>query len=223
MMKKRTYLFSLFAFIIFGCSNAQEKTTEVNQADSTKKTTNTEQQNNKKMSEATFGAGCFWCIEACFKELKGVQSVKSGYCGGTKKDPTYEEVCTGRTGHAEVARVVYDSTVISFDELLEVFWYVHDPTQLNRQGNDIGTQYRSAVFYHNEEQQKTAEAYKKKLTDEKVWDKPIVTEITPISTFYPAEKYHDNYLELNPENMYCQSVVRPKVDKFKKVFASKLK
>ena len=175
------------------------------------------------MSEATFGAGCFWCIEACFKELKGVESVQSGYSGGSKKDPTYEEVCSGKTGHAEVARVVYDSTVISFDELLEVFWYVHDPTQLNRQGNDIGTQYRSAIFYHNSEQKKLAEAYKNKLTEEKVWDKPIVTEITELSNFYPAEKYHDNYLELHPENLYCQSVVRPKVDKFKKVFAKKLK
>lgn len=175
------------------------------------------------MKEATFGAGCFWCIEACFQELKGVKSVQSGYAGGTKENPTYEEVCTGKTGHAEVARIVYDSSVISYDELLEAFWFVHDPTQLNRQGNDVGTQYRSVIFYHDEEQKTIAEKYKQKLTDEKVWDKAIVTEIKKVPTFYPAEAYHDNYLERNPENMYCQAVVRPKVDKFKKVFAKKVK
>ena len=173
--------------------------------------------------EATFGAGCFWCIEACFKELEGVVSVQSGYSGGAKANPSYEEVCTGKTGHAEVARIVYDPAVISFDELLEAFWFVHDPTQLNRQGNDIGTQYRSVIFYHDEEQRELAEKYKARLTEEKVWDKPIVTEITKLTHFYPAEDYHNNYLELHPENAYCQAIVRPKVDKFKKVFAKKLK
>jgi peptide-methionine (S)-S-oxide reductase len=216
-MKIHSLFFTFITFSIFGCSRAQETIEEKKEL---KKDTVS---NNNIMSEATFGAGCFWCIEACFKELKGVISVKSGYEGGHTENPTYEEVCSGKTGHAEVAKVVYDSTLISYDELLEVFWFVHDPTQLNRQGNDIGTQYRSVIFYHNDEQKKLAEAYKQKLTEEKVWDKPIVTEIVASSTFYPAEKYHDNYLDLNPENMYCQAIVRPKVDKFKKVFASKLK
>ena len=175
------------------------------------------------IQEATLGAGCFWCIEACYKEMKGVLEVKSGYSGGASKNPSYKEVCTGTTGHAEVARIVYDDALISFDELLEVFWFVHDPTQLNRQGNDIGSQYRSVVFFHNATQRELATNYKQRLTDEKVWDKPIVTEITELSNFYPAEDYHTDYFELNPGNAYCQAVVRPKVDKFKKVFQSRLK
>lgn len=173
--------------------------------------------------EATFGAGCFWCVEACFKDMKGVIDVYPGYAGGEKPDPTYEEVCTGKTGHAEVARVEYDDELISFDELLEVFWFVHDPTQLNRQGNDIGTQYRSVVFYHDEDQKARTEHYKQKLEDEKVWSDPIITLIEPLTNFYRAEQYHHNYFELNPQNMYCQSVVRPKVEKFRKVFSEKLK
>jgi peptide-methionine (S)-S-oxide reductase len=175
------------------------------------------------MKEATFGAGCFWCIEACFKDMKGVIEVYPGYAGGFKDNPTYEEVCAGNTGHAEVARVVFDESQVSFKELLEVFWFIHNPTHLNRQGNDIGTQYRSVIFYHDENQKVESELYKEKLTSEKVWDEPIVTEILPISNFYRAEGYHHNYFELNPQNMYCQSVVRPKVEKFKKVFAEKLK
>ena len=138
-------------------------------------------------------------------------------------NPTYEQVCTGSTGHAEVARIVYDESIISFDELLEMFWFVHDPTQLNRQGNDVGTQYRSVIFYHTEEQKVIAEKYKAKLIENKVWDKPVVTEITPINNYYEAEKYHHNYLEQNPDNAYCKAIVRPKVDKFKKVFSSKIK
>lgn len=175
------------------------------------------------VKEATFGAGCFWCIEACYKDLKGVLEVYPGYAGGHKDGPSYEEVCTGTTGHAEVARVVFDDALVSFDELLEVFWFVHDPTQLNRQGNDIGTQYRSSVFYHNDEQKQRADFFKKKLAEDKVWDNEIVTEIVPLSNFYRAEDYHHNYFELNPQNMYCQSVVRPKVEKFRKVFAERLK
>lgn len=175
------------------------------------------------IKEATLGAGCFWCIEACFKDLKGVISVTSGYAGGHVENPTYKAVCEGTTGHAEIARVVFDDTQISFDELLELFWFVHDPTQLNRQGNDIGTQYRSVIFYHDEEQKSTAEAYKKRLTDEKVWDQPIVTEISPLTNYYPAEDYHQDYYALNPGNSYCQAIVRPKVEKFRKVFASRLK
>lgn len=175
------------------------------------------------MKEATLGAGCFWCIEACYKELKGVVSVTSGYAGGHVEQPTYKAVCEGTTGHAEVARVVYDEAIVSFDELLEVFWFVHDPTQLNRQGNDIGTQYRSVIFFHDDAQREVAQAYKDKLTQAGVWDQPIVTEITALTNFYPAEDYHKDYFELNPGNAYCQAVVRPKVDKFRKVFAEKIK
>lgn len=175
------------------------------------------------LKEITLGAGCFWCIEACFQEIKGVVSVVPGYAGGKVVNPTYEQVCTGATGHAEVARIVYDETVITFDEILEMFWFVHDPTQLNRQGNDVGTQYRSAIFYHTEEQKEIAENYKAKLIDNKVWGKLIVTEIVPINNYYEAERYHHNYLEQNSENAYCKAIVRPKVDKFKKVFESKIK
>ena len=175
------------------------------------------------IKEATFGAGCFWCVEACYKELKGVLAVYPGYAGGHVNQPSYKQVCEGTTGHAEVARVEYDDEIVTYDELLEVFWFVHDPTQLNRQGNDIGTQYRSVVFYHDEEQRSKAENYKARLTEEQVWSSPIVTEIQPISNFFKAEDYHHNYFELNPGNPYCQSVVRPKVEKFKKVFSEKLK
>lgn len=175
------------------------------------------------MKEATFGAGCFWCIEACFKDIDGVISVEPGYSGGEAETANYKAVCDGNTGHAEVARVVFDPEKVSFDELLKMFWFVHDPTQLNRQGNDIGTQYRSVIFYHDDEQRNKAEAYKQRLTEEQVWDKPIVTQIVPLEAFYPAEDYHHDYFENNPENLYCQSVVRPKVDKFRKAFETSLK
>lgn len=174
------------------------------------------------IQEATFGAGCFWCIEACFKDLNGIISISPGYAGGKTENPTYKEVCEGTTGHAEVARIVFDDERITFEDLLELFWFVHDPTQLNRQGNDIGTQYRSVIFYHNEIQKELSEQYKQKLTAENVWENPIVTEILPLPTFYVAENYHFNYFELNPQNQYCQAVVRPKVEKFRKVFAAKL-
>lgn len=173
--------------------------------------------------EATFGAGCFWCVEACFSELKGVISVVPSYAGGSVLNPTYQQVCEGTTGHAEVAHVIYDDALINFDELLEVFWFVHDPTQLNRQGNDIGTQYRSVIFYHDDIQKASAEGVKQKLVEAKVWDQPIVTEIVPFNNYYEAEKYHHNYLALNPDNSYCQMVVRPKYEKFKKVFEDRLK
>ncbi len=175
------------------------------------------------LKEATFGAGCFWCIEACYSEMKGIIEVYPGYAGGQTINPTYNQVCEGKTGHAEVARIVYNDEEITFEELLEVFWFVHNPTQLNRQGNDIGTQYRSVVFYHDEEQKKITEEYKARLTKEEVWDQQIVTEIVPIANFYKAEAYHQNYFKSNPENMYCQAVVRPKVEKFRKVFGEKLK
>jgi peptide-methionine (S)-S-oxide reductase len=175
------------------------------------------------IQEATFGAGCFWCVEACFKEMEGVIDVYPGYAGGNIINPSYEAVCSGSTGHAEVAQVLFDDQLISYDELLEVFWFVHDPTQMNRQGNDIGTQYRSVVFYHSEYQKERLLFYIEKLTLEKVWLQPIVTEVVPLSNFFRAENYHHNYFELNPENSYCQFVVRPKVEKFKKVFGAKFK
>ncbi len=175
------------------------------------------------MKEATFGAGCFWCVEACFKELKGVQQVESGYAGGAKSNPSYEEVCSGRTGHAEVVRIIYDEEQLAFRDLLEVFFFVHDPTQLNRQGNDIGTQYRSVIFFHDNEQRDISMEVIKTLSKEKVWDKPIVTEVSPLTNYFSAENYHQNYLHLNPQNTYCQMVVRPKYEKFKKIFRERLK
>lgn len=176
------------------------------------------------MSKATFGAGCFWCVEAVFQDLKGVSKVVSGYTGGKNANPTYKEVCSGLTGHAEVAQITYDPAVISFAELLEVFWGTHDPTTLNQQGADRGTQYRSAIFTHDDEQRRLSEEYKKKLNDEHAFDRPIVTEIVPLTTFYPAEDYHQNYFNLNENaNPYCAMVIRPKVDKMRKVFGNKLK
>lgn len=177
----------------------------------------------KNMEIATFGNGCFWCTEAIFQELKGVSKAVSGYMGGEVKDPTYKEVCSGTTGHAEVLQITYDPAVITFDELLEVFWETHDPTTLNRQGNDVGTQYRSAVFYHSDEQKQLASTYKTKLDASGAWNDPIVTEITEASTFYPAEDYHQEYFSLNGSQPYCNFVIRPKVEKFKKVFKDKLK
>ncbi len=176
-----------------------------------------------KTDTATFGTGCFWCTEAVFQELKGVVKVTSGYSGGQVVNPTYEQVCNGTTGHAECLQVIYDPKVISYDELLEVFWEVHDPTSLNRQGNDVGTQYRSAIFYHNEEQRQKAEHYKEELNKNKAYDKPIVTEITAFSKFYPAEDYHQDYFRLHGSQPYCSLVIRPKVEKFEKVFKDKLK
>jgi peptide-methionine (S)-S-oxide reductase len=172
--------------------------------------------------KATFGSGCFWCTEAVFQQLRGVQSVQSGYSGGHTANPTYEQVCSGRTGHAEVIQITYDPNVISFDELLNVFWQTHDPTTLNRQGHDVGTQYRSAIFYHNDDQRRTAEAYKEQLNASGSFGAPIVTEMTPFKNFYPAENYHQNYFNLNPEQAYCAAVIRPKVEKFKKQFADVL-
>lgn len=172
---------------------------------------------------ATFGAGCFWCVEAQFQLLDGVISVQSGYSGGFIKNPSYKEVCTGRTGHAEVCQVVYDTTKLSYDELLAAFWQSHDPTQLNRQGNDIGTQYRSVIFYHSEKQKQLAEKYKKELNASGVWNDPIVTEISPIVNFYKAEDYHQNYFNQNGDQPYCQFVIQPKVEKFRKVFKEKLR
>jgi peptide-methionine (S)-S-oxide reductase len=175
------------------------------------------------LDTATFGTGCFWCTEAIFQQLKGVKKVTSGYSGGHVKNPTYKEVCEGTTGHAECIEVVYDPGEISFDELLAVFWESHDPTTLNRQGNDVGTQYRSVVFYHNEEHKKLAQKYKEELNHSGAFDGPIVTEITPASDFYVAENYHQNYYNDNGTQPYCYFVIKPKVEKFRKVFKDKLK
>ncbi|MCC7475259.1 MAG: peptide-methionine (S)-S-oxide reductase MsrA [Pirellulales bacterium] len=172
-----------------------------------------------KLETATFGSGCFWCSEAVFQQIRGVKSVVSGYSGGDFVNPTYEDVCTGRTGHAEVVQVTFDPTLISFDELLKVFWQTHDPTTPNQQGNDLGPQYRSAVFYHSEDQRRVAEAYKKQLNESRAFAAPIVTEISPLKNFYPAEKYHQDYFETNPSQRYCQFVIRPKLKKFRKEFA----
>ena len=172
---------------------------------------------------ATLAGGCFWCLEAVYDDLKGVVSVESGYMGGKVANPSYEDVCTGRTGHAEVVRITFDPSVVSFRELLEVFFVIHDPTTLNRQGNDVGTQYRSAIFYHSPEQKETAHRVIAHLNGAKIYDDPIVTEILPASAFYQAEAYHQEYFERNPNQPYCAFVVKPKVAKFRKHFLERAK
>lgn len=180
-------------------------------------------ENTKEMMTATFGSGCFWCVEAIFQRLEGVDTVISGYMGGKVDNPTYRQVCSGMTGHAEVIQVSYDSSKISYAELLEVFWKTHDPTTLNKQGADEGTQYRSVVFYHDDKQKEEAVKYKKKLSEAKIWINPIVTEISAAKKFYSAEKYHQNYYNGNKTQSYCRVVITPKVEKFEKVFKDKLK
>lgn len=177
----------------------------------------------KNLETATFGTGCFWCTEAVFQQLDGVIKVTSGYSGGHVDNPSYEAVCSKTTGHAECLNIEYDKTKITFDELLEVFWKSHDPTTLNRQGNDVGPQYRSAIFYHNEEQKQKAEKYKEQLNTTHVFDNPIVTEIEPFKIFYPAENHHQNYYNNNGAQSYCAYVIKPKVEKFEKIFKNKLK
>ncbi|HAN38701.1 MAG TPA: peptide-methionine (S)-S-oxide reductase [Chitinophagaceae bacterium] len=179
--------------------------------------------NGKNLDTATFANGCFWCTEAVFQRLEGVVKVVSGYSGGHVENPTYEQVCEKNTGHAECLRIYYDATKISFDELLEVFWKTHDPTTPNRQGNDVGPQYRSVVFYHNEEQRTKAEHYKAELDKSGAFSKPIVTTIEPLNNFYPAEDYHQNFFNQNPDQGYCRFVIRPKIEKFEQVFKHKLK
>lgn len=178
---------------------------------------------NKNTETATLGAGCFWCVEAVFDDLKGVQSVESGYSGGRTENPTYQQVCSETTGHAEVVNVNFDPNEISFKEILQVFFTVHDPTQLNRQGNDVGTSYRSAIFYHSDEQKRVAEEVFEEISDAKIYDKPIVTEITAFDKFYIAENYHQEYFANNPNQPYCAAVVAPKVAKFRQKFVSRLK
>lgn len=214
-MIKSGIFFSLI-MLLAGASCGQRKNSE-------NTTPMKNQEIEKGMALATFGNGCFWCTEAIFQQLNGVTKVVSGYAGGKVKNPSYKEVCTGLTGHAEVIQITYDPTKISYPELLEVFWQTHDPTTLNRQGADVGTQYRSVVFYHTEEQKQLAESYKKKLDESGAFDNPIVTEISPLSEYYPAEDYHQNYYKLNGSAPYCSYVIQPKLEKFKKVFKDKLK
>jgi peptide-methionine (S)-S-oxide reductase len=172
---------------------------------------------------ATFGSGCFWCTEAVFQQLKGVKSVVSGYSGGSVENPSYQQICTGKTGHAEVIQIAFDPKVISYPELLEVFWRTHDPTTLDRQGNDVGSQYRSVIFHHSDRQRHLAELYRAKIDAARVFTAPLVTEIVPFTTFYAAEEFHQNYYANHSEQPYCGSIIGPKLDKLKKVFQDKLK
>ena len=201
--------------VILGCTSVP--------LNAKKNTMNHEIENPQTTDTATFGAGCFWCVEAIFQQIEGVVSVKSGYEGGTRANPTYEEVCTGNTGHAEVCQLIFDPKKVSYKTLLQAFWESHDPTTLNKQGGDVGTQYRSAIFYHSSEQKTTAEFYKTELQKSGAFENEIVTEIVPAVIFYEAEKYHQNYFNQNGDQPYCQFVIRPKVEKFQKAFKNKLK
>lgn len=205
-------LFTAIAFVLFSCAVVQSQTNNT-----------TDTMNSTTMEEATFGAGCFWCVEAVFEEVKGVKSAVAGYAGGELSNPTYRQVASGQTDHAEVARITFDPSVISYEQLLEVFWHTHNPTTKNRQGPDVGPQYRSAIFYHNEEQKKVAEKSLEKTDDSELWEDPIVTEIEPLTNYSKAENYHQNYYENNPNAGYCQVVIAPKLKKFRKEFSHLLK
>ena len=178
---------------------------------------------NKSQEITTLGGGCFWCLEAVFSELRGVENVVSGYSGGTVPDPSYPQICTGATGHAEVVQITFDPDIISFKELLEIFFTIHDPTTLNRQGADVGTQYRSVIFYRTKEQERVAREVIKEFEVSKIWSDPIVIELTPFKVFYPAEEYHQEYFKRNPDQMYCSVVITPKLAKFRKRYFTKLK
>lgn len=198
---------------MFSCAQKESSTTKLSSTKNMSINTDT----------ATLGAGCFWCVEAVFQQLEGVLKVYSGYTGGHVPNPTYEQVCDKNTGHVEVCQVVYDPSKITYDELLEVFWKTHDPTTPDQQGNDVGPQYRSAIFYNSDEQRKIAERYKNELQQSGAWSKPIVTTVEPLKEFYIAENYHQDYFTTNPDQMYCRYVIKPKIDKFEKVFKDKLK
>ena len=213
-MKKTVILF-FFTSLLFFASKNESKPNLISEANA--------MTDNQNKAVATFGSGCFWCTEAVFERLEGVSKVESGYSGGHVDRPTYEQVTTGTTGHAEVTQLTYNPDVISYKELLEVFWKTHDPTTLNRQGNDVGPQYRSVIFYHDNEQKELAERYKKELDEAGVFDNPIVTEISPYEKFYKAENYHQDYYANNPYQPYCSFVITPKIEKFEKVFKDKLK
>lgn len=212
-------IFFLFTALLITISSCKESTSQNYKNDKEKMN----QTDNNKLQLATFGSGCFWCSEAIYERVKGVTSVVSGYSGGKVVNPTYEDVCSGKTGHAEVIQIKFDPSIVFYDELLEIFWNTHDPTTLNRQGADVGTQYRSVIYYHDDEQMKKAENYKSELNKAKIWRDSIVTEISPFKKFYPAEKYHQNYYEQNPNQGYCSFVITPKIEKFEKVFKDKMK
>ena len=212
---KFLFIFLSLTLILMSCTQESKSSTKTNGALTMTMST--------KLDTATFGAGCFWCVEAVFQRLKGVQSVTSGYSGGTLENPTYKQVCTGTTGHAEVCQIVFDPQQIGYIDLLQAFFSSHDPTTLNRQGADEGTQYRSAIFYHSDQQRAEAEKTKKELNAAGAFDNPIVTEIAPFTKFYKAEDYHQNYFNENGSQPYCSFVIRPKLEKFKKVFKEKLK
>lgn len=214
---------SLSLFLMLCCFGYTLVSCAQDKKDKPKNPMTTTNVSHAQLDTASFGAGCFWCVEAVFQNLKGVATVESGYAGGKISNPTYKEVCSGLTGHAEICRITYDPKVVSYKELLEVFWKVHDPTTLNQQGNDRGTQYRSVVFYYNDEQRKEAEFYKAELDKSGAYSGKIVTEISPMAPFYKAENYHQNYFNENGDQPYCVFVVKPKVEKFKKAFADKVK
>lgn len=216
---KFTLLFSLLASLGFSCGAGQpDKTIPLS---TMQHVNNDNPVSSGKTEIATLGGGCFWCVEAIYQDLKGVSKVESGYSGGHIDNPTYKEVCSGLTGHAEVVQVTFDPEVISYADILRIFFTVHDPTTLNRQGNDTGTQYRSVVYYHSEEQKKTAEAVK--IEAQEAWDNPIVTEISAFDKFYKAEDYHQNYFKDNPNQGYCSFIIAPKVKKFREKFKDRLK
>jgi len=217
-MKSILLFFTVSLITTISCGSGASKG-----EDRTVLSNNQMENNSKERAVATFGAGCFWCVEAVFQQIKGVDTVISGYMGGKIPNPTYREICSGLTGHAEVTQITFNPAVVSFKELLEVFWQTHDPTTLNRQGADKGPQYRSAVFYHTSEQKEEAAFYKKELEEADAFENPIVTEISAATTFYIAEDYHQNYYKLNGEQPYCQYVIRPKMDKLEKAFKAKLK
>ncbi len=209
---------SIFAAASFALTGKPSADREVSTQEGKQKVNST-----GKTEVATLAGGCFWCLEAVYNDLRGVEKVVSGYSGGTVANPSYEAVCTGKTGHAEVVQITFDPQVITFKELLEVFFTIHDPTTLNRQGADVGTQYRSAIFYHSPEQKTVAEKVIADITAEKIWTNSIVTEVTKLPAFYPAEEYHQRYYERNPSQGYCRMVIEPKVIKFRRHFMSKLK
>lgn len=211
MKRKLTLLTGIF--LLWGFTHAGAQTHK----------TQNKPMSDSQLQEATFGAGCFWCVEAVFEELKGVHEVVAGYAGGHVEDPTYQQVTTGRTGHAEVARLTYDPSVITYRQLLTVFWHTHNPTTLNRQGADVGPQYRSVIFFHNEEQKKIAEQSLKETDASDLWEDPIVTEIEPLSNYSRAENYHQNYYENNPNAGYCQVVIAPKIKKLRREFSELIK
>jgi peptide-methionine (S)-S-oxide reductase len=218
-MMNKMKIVLLFTALLFTISGCNESTSQ----DQKKETVKMNQTDEERLNLATFGSGCFWCSEAIFERVKGVSKVVSGYTGGNIPNPTYEAVCSGKTGHAEVIQITYDHKIVSYDELLEIFWKTHDPTTLNRQGADVGTQYRSVIFYNDEDQKKKVENYKAELNKAGIWKDPIVTEISSLKKFYPAEKYHQDYYEQNPNQGYCSFVITPKIEKFEKIFKDKLK